>query len=90
MFRMTIQDVFFIRGRGVVATGRVESGQLRVGDEVQINGGAGIRVDGIEAFRKMLDVATEGDTIGVLFSHLDRSTLATGDVMTSAEGPTVW
>jgi translation elongation factor EF-Tu-like GTPase len=83
MFRMTIQDVFFIRGRGVVATGRVEYGQLRVGDEVQINGGPTIRVDGIEAFRKMIHEATAGDNIGVLFSRLDKGALAAGDVITS-------
>ncbi len=83
MFRMTIQDVFFIRGRGVVATGRVEYGQLHVGDEVQINGGPAVRVDGIEAFRKVIREATAGDNIGVLFSSLDRGALAAGDVISS-------
>lgn len=52
MFRMTVQDVFFIRNRGLVATGRVEHGELRVGDEVRINEGSAVRVDAIEAFRK--------------------------------------
>jgi elongation factor Tu len=87
---MTIQDVFVIRRRGVVATGRVESGQLRVGDKVQINGGPEITVDGIEAFRRVLDEATVGDTIGVLFSNLDKSGLTAGAVMTSAGEPTIW
>jgi elongation factor Tu len=45
---MTVEDVFVIRNRGVVATGRVESGALRVGDTVQINGALEARVDGIE------------------------------------------
>jgi elongation factor Tu len=90
MFRMTVQDVFFIRGRGVVATGRVESGQLRVGDNVQINGGPGVRVDAIEAFRKRLDAATTGDNIGLLFSSLDRTEVTAGDVLTSVGGPTIW
>jgi translation elongation factor EF-Tu-like GTPase len=54
MFRTTIEDVFFILGRGAVATGRVESGQLRVDDEVRVNGGLAVTVDGIEAFRKKL------------------------------------
>ena len=82
VFRMTVQDVFAIRNRGVVATGRVEHGYLRVGDEVHINGGPGVRVDGIEAFRKVLDEATAGDTIGVLFSGLDTGQLSAGDVIT--------
>jgi translation elongation factor EF-Tu-like GTPase len=92
MFCMTVQDVFFIRGRGVVATGRVADGQLRVGDEVQINGGPSVRVDGIEAFRKVIDKATAGDNIGVLFSSLDKSKLSAGDVITSpgGSGPTIW
>jgi translation elongation factor EF-Tu-like GTPase len=92
MFRMAVQDVFFIRGRGVVATGRVEYGVLRVGDEVQINAGPSVRVDGIEAFRKVINQATEGDNIGVLFSSLDKGELAAGDVLTSPgeSGPTIW
>jgi hypothetical protein len=61
VFRLTVQDVFAIRGRGLVATGRVESGQVRVGDEVQINGGRRVRVDGIERFRKVLDEAVAGE-----------------------------
>lgn len=85
MFRMTIEDVFVIKGRGIVATGRVESGTLRVGDEVNVNGGPGVRVNGIEAFRKKLTEATVGDTIGVLFSD-DEVHLSRGDVLSA---PTV-
>jgi elongation factor Tu len=84
MFRMTVEDVFVIRGRGVVATGRVESGQLRVGDELQVNSGLTVRVDGIEAFRKALAEATVGDNIGVLFRSLDKGQLSPGDVLSSA------
>lgn len=83
MFRMTVQDVFFIRGRGAVATGRVEYGELRVGDEVRINDGPGVRVDAIEAFRKKVDIATLGDNVGLLFKKLTTSDLAAGDVITS-------
>ena len=54
---MTVQDVFMIRNRGVVATGRVESGTLQVGDTVQIDGTLEARVDAIEAFRKSIDEA---------------------------------
>jgi translation elongation factor EF-Tu-like GTPase len=88
MFRMTIEDVFVIQRRGVVATGRVESGLLRVGDEVQINSGRTARVDGIEAFRKKLDEAATGDNIGVLFRSLDKGDLSRGDVL-SANSATV-
>lgn len=83
MFRMTIQDVFAIRGRGTVATGRVESGQLRVGDEVRINDTFAATVDGIEAFRKQLSEANVGDDIGVLFKKLEKSQLNRGDVLSS-------
>ncbi|MDC8974387.1 EF-Tu/IF-2/RF-3 family GTPase [Mycobacterium marinum] len=84
MFRMTVQDVFFIRGRGIVATGRVEHGELRAGDEVRINDGSGVRVDAIEAFRKKLDTAKAGDNVGLLFKKLTKSDLAAGDVITAA------
>jgi len=83
MFRMTIEDVFAIRGRGTVATGRVESGQLRVGDEVRVNDTMAVTVDGIEAFRKKLTEAGPGDNIGVLFRSLERSQLNRGDVLTA-------
>lgn len=84
MFRMTVQDVFVIRNRGAVATGRVEYGELRVGDEVRINDGPGVRVDAIEAFRKKLDTATVGDNVGLLFKKLGSSDVAAGDVITSS------
>jgi elongation factor Tu len=80
---MTIEDVFSIRGRGTVATGRVESGQLRVVDEVRANGTRTVTVDGIEAFRKKLTEANVGDNIGVLFRTLERSELNRGDVLTA-------
>jgi elongation factor Tu len=81
MFRMVVEDVFVIRRRGVVATGRVESGQLRVGDEVRVNGGLALTVDGIEAFRKSLDEANPGDNIGVLFKGAERHQVNPGDVL---------
>jgi translation elongation factor EF-Tu-like GTPase len=64
MFRMMVEDVFAIRNRGTVATGRVKSGALRVGDTVQIDGALEGRVDAIEAFRKSIDEAKAGDSIG--------------------------
>ncbi len=69
-FLMPVEDVFSITGRGTVATGRVERGQLRTGDEVEIVGLTDERaktvVTGIEMFRKILDYAEAGDNIGAL------------------------
>ena len=81
---MTVEDVFVIRNRGVVATGRVEIGTLRVGDTVQIDGTLGARVDGIEIFRKSIDEAKAGDNVGVLFKGIEKSQLAHGSVLTAA------
>ncbi len=84
MFQMTVDDVFSIRGKGTVATGVVEEGTLHVGDEVLINRHKRVRVDGIEAFRKVLQSAEKGTNIGVLFSKLDRSEIGPGDLLTGA------
>lgn len=83
MFRMTVTDVFFIRGRGIVATGRVDYGELRVGDTVHINDRPGVRVDGIEVSRKRVDTAQTGDNVGLLFSMLTNHDLGAGDLITS-------
>src|SRR4051794_475990 len=85
MFRMTVSDVFFIRGRGLVATGKVEAGVLRVGDEVRVDGGEPVRVDGIEAFRKTLEQAGVGENVGVLMRGLDKGGVSAGAVLTSAD-----
>ena len=84
MFRLTVEDVFVIKNRGIVATGRVESGTLRVGDTVQIDGAFDARVDGIEIFRKSINEAQAGDNIGVLFRGLEKSQLNRGSVLTAA------
>lgn len=84
MFQMTVEDVFVIRNRGVVATGRVEAGTLRVGDVVSINGGPGVRVDAIEKFRKTIDEATTGENVGVLIKAIEKNQLDRGDVLTSS------
>jgi len=84
MLRMTVEDVFVIRNRGVVTTGRVESGTLRVGDTVQIDGTLDARVDGIEVFRKSIDEARAGDNIGVLFRGIEKSQVDRGSVLTAA------
>jgi translation elongation factor EF-Tu-like GTPase len=90
MFKLTVEDVFVIKNRGVVATGRVESGRLRVGDTVHINGGPGVPVDAIEIFRKSIDEANAGDNIGVLFKDVDKSQIDRGAILTaSGEAPPI-
>ena len=84
MFSMTVEDVFVISGRGLVATGRVESGTLRVGEEVLLDGGVSARVHAIEKFRKKLDEAVAGENVGLLFSSLDKGQIGRGTVLTSA------
>jgi translation elongation factor EF-Tu-like GTPase len=84
MFRLTVEDVFAIRNRGIVATGRVESGTLRVGDTVQIDGTLEARVDAIEVFRKSIDEANAGENIGVLFKGVEKNQLNRGSVLTSS------
>lgn len=87
MFRMTVQDVFVIRGRGLVATGRVEAGQVQVGDDVQVNGGLVATVDGLEAGRKKQAAATVGDNIGLLFRALEQGDVHAGSVIASPAAP---
>ena len=75
-FLMPVEDVFTITGRGTVATGRVERGTVKVGDEVEIIGLSDeIRktvVTGVEMFRKTMDEAQAGDNIGALLRGVDR------------------
>lgn len=86
-FRLTVQDVFSIRGRGTVVTGRVEAGAVRVGDTVQLSRVSGIRqpvgIDGIEMFRKRLDTASAGDNVGLLLRHLGPDGVGAGDVLST-------
>ncbi len=83
-FLMPIEDVFSIKGRGTVVTGRVESGTLKVNDEVEI---VGLRdskktiVTGIEMFRKMLDEAQAGDNVGVLLRGIGKDDVERGQVL---------
>jgi elongation factor Tu len=84
-FLMPIEDVFTITGRGTVVTGRVERGQVKVGDEIEI---IGMReevvkkvVTGVEMFRKLLDYAEAGDNIGTLLRGVDRKDVERGMVL---------
>jgi elongation factor Tu len=83
---MTVDDVFFIRGRGIVVTGKVEEGVVRVGDKVHVGEREPMRVDGIEAFRKVLDQGEQGMNIGLLLRKLDRGDVKAGDVITGVGG----
>ncbi|MGO4929474.1 elongation factor Tu [Fundicoccus sp. Sow4_D5] len=84
-FMMPIEDVFSITGRGTVATGRVERGQVKVGDEVDIVGIAEATsktiVTGVEMFRKLLDYAEAGDNIGALLRGVTRDQIQRGQVL---------
>ncbi|TFD98467.1 elongation factor Tu [Jeotgalibacillus salarius] len=84
-FMMPIEDVFSITGRGTVATGRVERGQVKVGDEVEIIGLSEdpkkTTVTGVEMFRKLLDYAEAGDNIGALLRGVAREDINRGQVL---------
>ena len=84
-FLMPVEDVFTITGRGTVATGRVERGQLKTGEEVELVGLTDERkktvVTGIEMFRKILDYAEAGDNIGVLLRGIQRDEIQRGQVL---------
>jgi elongation factor Tu len=84
-FLMPVEDVFTITGRGTVATGRVERGQLNMSDEVEIIGLTEERkktvVTGIEMFRKLLDYAEAGDNIGALLRGIQRNEIERGQVL---------
>ena len=84
-FLMPVEDVFTITGRGTVATGRVERGQLKLSEEVEIIGLTEERkktvVTGIEMFRKLLDYAEAGDNIGALLRGIQRNEVERGQVL---------
>ncbi|SEQ85815.1 elongation factor Tu [Piscibacillus halophilus] len=84
-FMMPVEDVFSITGRGTVATGRVERGQVSVGDEIEIIGlaeeASKTTVTGVEMFRKLLDYAEAGDNIGALLRGVSREEIKRGQVL---------
>ena len=84
-FMMPVEDVFSITGRGTVATGRVERGQVKVGDNVDIIGiteeAKSTTVTGVEMFRKLLDYAEAGDNIGALLRGISRDDVQRGQVL---------
>ena len=83
-FLMPVEDVFSITGRGTVATGRIETGIVKVGDEVQITGLGADRksvVTGVEMFRKLLDQGEAGDNVGLLLRGIDKNEIRRGMVI---------
>ena len=90
-FLMPIEDVFTITGRGTVVTGRVERGQVKVGDQVEIVGMKETQtttVTGVEMFRKLLDYAEAGDNIGALLRGIDRTQVERGQVLAKPKSVT--
>ena len=84
-FLMPVEDVFTITGRGTVGTGRVERGQVKVGEEIEIVGlsdkARKSTVTGIEMFRKLLDIGIAGDNVGVLLRGIERTDIERGQVL---------
>jgi len=83
-FLMAIEDVFSIKGRGTVVTGRIERGVINVGDEVEIIGFTDTRkttVTGVEMFRKLLDRGEAGDNVGCLLRGIDKEEVERGQVL---------
>jgi len=84
-FLMSIEDVFSIKGRGTVGTGRIERGKVKIGDEVEIVGlmkaARKTTVTGVEMFQKTLDYGVAGDNVGVLLRGIERTDLERGQVL---------
>ena len=85
-FRMTVEDVFSIKGRGTVVTGKIETGTVKVGDEISIQGKNGEKrtiVAGVEMFRKTMSQANAGDNVGILLRDITKQDVQQGDVLLS-------
>jgi elongation factor Tu len=83
-FLMPVEDIFSISGRGTVATGRIERGQVKVGEEVEIIGIKATRksvVTGVEMFKKLLDSGMAGDNVGLLLRGVERKEIERGQVI---------
>ena len=83
-FRMTVEDVFTVSGRGTVVVGKVEEGTVSVGDEVVIcrrSGCQPARVDGLERFREVVKSARAGEAVGVLLRKVSHDQVERGDIL---------
>jgi len=86
-FLMAVEDVFSIKGRGTVATGRIERGIVKVGDEIEIIGferDKKATVTGVEMFRKSMDQGQAGDNVGCLLRGVDKEQIERGQVLAAA------
>jgi elongation factor Tu len=85
-FRLVVEDVFFITGRGTVVTGKIEAGSISVGDALSIQTGTGTlasTVGGLEVFRKTLTTAHVGENVGVILEGIARDGVQRGAVLTA-------
>lgn len=92
-FRMTVQDVLSIKGRGTVLIGRIESGTITVGNEIRIQGKSSSKmavVAGVEVRRKVTTHAQAGDDVGVLLKDIGREDVQQGDVLSGSEFDFNW
>ena len=83
-FLMPVEDVFSIKGRGTVATGRIESGKVKVGEEIELVGfedTSKTTVTGVEMFRKLLDDGQAGDNVGILLRGIEKDGIQRGQVL---------
>ena len=90
-FLMPVEDVFSIKGRGTVATGRIERGKVKIGDPVEIVGLADTRTTtatGIEQFQKTLDEGIAGDNVGVLLRGVEKDDIQRGQVLAAPKSIT--
>ena len=93
VFRMTVQDVFSIKGRGTVVTGRIESGTITVGDEIRIQGKSSSKttvVTGVEVHHKVVKQVQTGDNVGVLLKDISKEDVQQGDILTGSESDFTW
>ena len=92
-FQFTVEDVFSIRGRGTVVTGRIASGTIKEGDEVLITRpgtSEKTTVTGIESFRKKLKEAKAGDNVGLLLRDITNDDIQRGDVLSAKDRDFTW
>src|SRR6202007_2246821 len=90
-FLMPVEDVFSITGRGTVATGRIDRGKVKVGEEVELVGFGTDKktvVTGVEMFRKLLDEGQAGDNVGLLLRGVDKTDVGGGVVLGKPQGST--
>lgn len=87
-FRMTVADVFSIKGRGTVVTGQIESGTLNIKDEIYLrrsNSSRRVVVTGIEMLRKLANQAQAGENVGILFRDITKQDVEKGDVLLGSD-----